>query len=75
MTAPLRRLGSTDLKIAPLVLGGNVFGWTANKATSFAVLDAFADGGGVMINDAKVVKTDVVCKNGVIHWVDTVLLP
>ena len=34
-----------------------------------------ADGGGVMINDAKVVKTDVVCKNGVIHWVDTVLMP
>ncbi len=40
---PLRRLGSTDLMIAPLVLGGNVFGWTADRAASFAVLDAFVD--------------------------------
>lgn len=53
MTA-LRRLGSTDLKIAPLVLGGNVFGWTADRATSFAVLDAFVDGGGTMIDTADV---------------------
>ena len=30
---------------------------------------------GVKINDAKVVKTDIVCKNGVIHVIDTVLLP
>lgn len=34
-----------------------------------------ADGGGVMVNDAKVVRTDVVCTNGVIHWIDAVLLP
>jgi aryl-alcohol dehydrogenase-like predicted oxidoreductase len=54
MTPPLRRLGSTDLKITPLVLGGNVFGWTADKAASFAVLDAFVDGGGVMIDTADV---------------------
>ena len=54
MTAPTRRLGSTDLKITPLVLGGNVFGWTADKATSFAVLDAFVAGGGVMIDTADV---------------------
>ncbi len=54
MTVPLRRLGSTDLKIAPLVLGGNVFGWTTDKATSFAVLDAFVEGGGVMIDTADV---------------------
>jgi aryl-alcohol dehydrogenase-like predicted oxidoreductase len=47
-----RRLGSTDLKIAPLVLGGNVFGWTADKAASFAVLDAFVAGGGTMIDTA-----------------------
>ena len=34
------------------------------------------DGGGnVWINDAKVVKTDVVCSNGVIHWIDTVVMP
>lgn len=53
MTAT-RRLGSTDLKIAPLVLGGNVFGWTADKAESFAVLDAFVAAGGTMIDTADV---------------------
>ncbi len=40
-----RKLGGTDLNIAPLVLGGNVFGWTADKDTSFAILDAFLDAG------------------------------
>ena len=47
-----RRLGATDLRIAPLVLGGNVFGWTADQTTSFAVLDAFVAGGGTMIDTA-----------------------
>ena len=50
----IRRLGSTDLKIAPLVLGGNVFDWTADRAASFAVLDAFVAGGGTMIDTADV---------------------
>ena len=50
----LRRLGATDLHIAPLVLGGNVFGWTADEATSFAILDAFVAGGGTMIDTADV---------------------
>lgn len=50
----LRRLGATDLHIAPLVLGGNVFGWTADQDTSFAVLDAFVAGGGTMIDTADV---------------------
>src|SRR3954470_669490 len=36
-----RKIGSTDIAIAPLVLGGNVFGWSAGEAASFAVLDAF----------------------------------
>lgn len=49
-----RRLGSTDLRIAPLVLGGNVFGWTADRDASFAVLDAFVAGGGTMIDTADV---------------------
>ena len=49
-----RRLGSTDLKIAPLVLGGNVSGWTADRTASFAVLDAFVAGGGTMIDTADV---------------------
>jgi aryl-alcohol dehydrogenase-like predicted oxidoreductase len=40
-----RRLGHTDLSIAPLVLGGNVFGWTADKTSSFAVLDRFLAAG------------------------------
>ena len=50
----LRRLGATDLHIAPLVLGGNVFGWTADQSASFAVLDAFVGGGGTMIDTADV---------------------
>lgn len=49
-----RRLGSTDLQIAPLFLGGNVFGWTADRAASFAVLDAFVAGGGTLIDTADV---------------------
>src|SRR5882672_10908014 len=40
-----RRLGHTDLSIAPLVLGGNVFGWTADEKTSFDLLDRFAGAG------------------------------
>ncbi|CAN7645511.1 aldo/keto reductase [Mesorhizobium sp. LjNodule214] len=40
-----RRLGRTDLSIAPLVLGGNVFGWTADEKTSFDLLDRFAGAG------------------------------
>ena len=50
----LRTMGSTDLKIAPLVLGGNVFGWTANRDTSFAILDAFLDAGFNAIDTADV---------------------
>lgn len=50
----MRALGSSGLDIAPLVLGGNVFGWTADRAASFAVLDAFVDGGGTMIDTADV---------------------
>ena len=40
-----RRLGTTGLSIAPLVFGGNVFGWTVDEATSFRLLDAFVDAG------------------------------
>ena len=50
----LRPLGSSGLSTPPLILGGNVFGWTADEAASFAILDAFADGGGVMIDTADV---------------------
>jgi aryl-alcohol dehydrogenase-like predicted oxidoreductase len=41
----MRPLGRTGLEIAPLVLGGNVFGWTADRTTSFGLLDAFVDAG------------------------------
>ncbi len=40
-----RRLGRTGLDIAPLVFGGNVFGWTADEKTSFDLLDRFLDAG------------------------------
>lgn len=40
-----RRLGRTDLEIAPLVFGGNVFGWTVDEATSFRLLDRFTAAG------------------------------
>ncbi|MEH3122108.1 MAG: aldo/keto reductase [Sphingomonas phyllosphaerae] len=49
-----RRLGASELRITPLVLGGNVFGWTADRDASFAVLDAFVAGGGTMIDTADV---------------------
>ncbi len=50
----MRPLGRSGLQIAPLVFGGNVFGWTADKATSFWLLDAFVDAGFNMIDTADV---------------------
>jgi aryl-alcohol dehydrogenase-like predicted oxidoreductase len=50
----MRKLGRTDIAIAPLMLGGNVFGWTADEPTSFAVLDAFVGGGFNAIDTADV---------------------
>lgn len=53
--APLRRrLGRTDLQVFPINLGGNVFGWTADRAASFAVLDAYRQGGGNFVDTADV---------------------
>ena len=46
------RIGSSDLDVFPLNLGGNVFGWTADESTSFAVLDLFVDLGGNFIDTA-----------------------
>ncbi|WP_406706441.1 aldo/keto reductase [Streptomyces albidoflavus] len=48
----LRPLGNSDLDVFPLALGGNVFGWTADEAQSFAVLDAYAAAGGNFIDSA-----------------------
>jgi aryl-alcohol dehydrogenase (NADP+) len=45
-------IGSTDLDVFPLNLGGNVFGWTADEAQSHAVLDAFLAGGGNFVDTA-----------------------
>ncbi len=39
----MTRIGTSDLDVRPLNLGGNVFGWTADEATSHAVLDAFVE--------------------------------
>ncbi|MFJ6727781.1 MULTISPECIES: aldo/keto reductase [unclassified Streptomyces] len=48
----LRTLGSSDLKVFPLALGGNVFGWTADEAATFAVLDAYTAAGGNFLDTA-----------------------
>lgn len=53
------QVGHSDLAVLPLALGGNVFGWTADEATSLDVLDAFADAGGSMVDTA----------DGYSHWV------
>jgi aryl-alcohol dehydrogenase-like predicted oxidoreductase len=49
-----RALGRSGLMVAPLALGGNVFGWTADEAASFDVLDAFVDDGFNLIDTADV---------------------
>ncbi|MFI2412224.1 aldo/keto reductase [Streptomyces sp. NPDC018947] len=48
----LRKLGSSDLEVFPLALGGNVFGWTAGQEASFAVLDAYTAAGGNFVDTA-----------------------
>ncbi|MEU1005693.1 aldo/keto reductase [Streptomyces tibetensis] len=50
----LRKLGSSDLEVFPLALGGNVFGWTADEDRSFAVLDAYTAVGGNFVDTADV---------------------
>jgi aryl-alcohol dehydrogenase-like predicted oxidoreductase len=52
-----RPLGRSGLTVAPLALGGNVFGWTADEAASFAVLDAFVGDGFNLIDTADVYST------------------
>ncbi|MGW0942953.1 aldo/keto reductase [Streptomyces sp. NPDC002623] len=48
----LRKLGSSDLEVFPLALGGNVFGWTVDEPAAFAVLDAYAAAGGNFLDTA-----------------------
>jgi aryl-alcohol dehydrogenase-like predicted oxidoreductase len=52
-----RRLGRSDLMVSPLCLGGNVFGWTADEANSFRILDAYVDAGLNFIDTADVYST------------------
>ncbi|HYG81959.1 MAG TPA: aldo/keto reductase [Pyrinomonadaceae bacterium] len=47
-----RRLGKSELEVAPLAFGGNVFGWTVDERTSFELLDAFAGAGFNLIDTA-----------------------
>ena len=47
-----RKLGNTGFEVAPLALGGNVFGWTADEAMSFRLLDAFVEAGFNLIDTA-----------------------
>jgi aryl-alcohol dehydrogenase-like predicted oxidoreductase len=49
-----RKLGNTDIEIAPLVFGGNVFGWTVNENESFQLLDSFVEDGFNCIDTADV---------------------
>jgi aryl-alcohol dehydrogenase-like predicted oxidoreductase len=49
-----RELGRSGLMVAPLAFGGNVFGWTADEARSFELLDAFVDAGCNLIDTADV---------------------
>jgi len=50
----MRTIGNSDLSVFPISLGTNVFGWTADKETSFAVLDAYVEGGGNFLDTADV---------------------
>jgi aryl-alcohol dehydrogenase-like predicted oxidoreductase len=50
----IRKLGHSGLETPRLVLGGNVFGWTAKGEEAFAILDRFAEAGGTMIDTADV---------------------
>jgi aryl-alcohol dehydrogenase-like predicted oxidoreductase len=52
-----RKLGRSGLEVAPLCFGGNVFGWTADEATSFQLLDAFVAAGLDFIDTADVYST------------------
>jgi len=56
-TMTKRPLGNSGLQVAPLALGGNVFGWTIDRNTSFAVLDAFVDHGFNLVDTANIYST------------------
>jgi len=59
-----RQLGRSDLMVSPLCLGGNVFGWTVDEATSFKLLDAYVEAGLNFIDTADVYSTWVPGNSG-----------
>jgi aryl-alcohol dehydrogenase-like predicted oxidoreductase len=60
-----RKLGNSGIEVAPLALGGNVFGWTVDEPTGFKLLDAFVDAGFNLIDTADVYpKWAPGCKGG-----------
>jgi aryl-alcohol dehydrogenase-like predicted oxidoreductase len=59
-----RKLGNSGLEVAPLAFGGNVFGWTVDEPTSFALLDAFVEAGFNLIDTADMYSTWVKGNNG-----------
>jgi aryl-alcohol dehydrogenase-like predicted oxidoreductase len=52
-----RKLGRTGIEVAPLALGGNVFGWTADEKTSLSLIDMFVERGFSLIDTADVYST------------------
>jgi aryl-alcohol dehydrogenase-like predicted oxidoreductase len=52
MNVQKRKLGNSGLEVAPLAFGGNVFGWTADEAASFRLLDDFVVAGFNLIDTA-----------------------
>ena len=61
--------------VAGRVSSGDVAKMRSAKAVSGDTIDIAANGGGVTVDDAKVVKTDIAASNGVIHVIDSVILP
>lgn len=54
MTTKTRRLGRSEIEVAPLMFGGNIFGWTVDELTSFSLLDAFVAAGFNFVDTADV---------------------
>ncbi len=46
----MRKLGKSEIEVAPMMLGGNVFGWTIDEEISFKILDAYIDSGLNFVN-------------------------
>ncbi|MGA3203663.1 MAG: aldo/keto reductase [Bryobacteraceae bacterium] len=55
--AHTRKLGHSGLEVSPLMLGGNVFGWTIDEPASFQILDAYVDAGMNFIDTADIYST------------------